>query len=482
MRKAITLKHYGHAGAFYRENVTPITGTEDWEPAPKIKPGEKYTGNHLMFHHTSGLETLAMMTDYVNYTGDTKFRDERLCLSPGKSCSSSICTIRDPNGKLRLEPSQALETWWVTVNPATDVAGLRFCLDQLVTMKAGTDEDRKNWKRFRAEIPEVPTQMVDGRLLILPAEQIIEKQKHNGEIPEIYPAFPFRCYGFALGTRDVVEWTMRNRINKDTFGGKCWTQDQIGWAMAGNAAEAAAGLVRRFRWATTALRFPVYGNETTDGIPDLDHFGSRRDRAATDARSGGPGQGLSAAGLARRVGRGLQAAPGRRHSADRHRQGRQAAHVGLHGGSQGGCGDRDSCHCGNGSRLRRECQELQSKGNLIMPTNRIVVWLVSVMAAWVSPKAESAGVERPNVIVFLMDDLGWNDLGYTGSKFYESPNIDRLAARGMVFSRAYAAPICSPSRASILTGFDRPLRFHPAHRWRQIGGPQGSCAAQDLQR
>ena len=67
---------------------------------------------------------------------------------------------------------------------------------------------------------------------------------------------------------------MQNRINKDTFGGKCWTQDQIGWAMAGNAAEAAAGLVRRFRWATTALRFPVYGNETTDGIPDLDHFGS----------------------------------------------------------------------------------------------------------------------------------------------------------------------------------------------------------------
>ena len=107
----------------------------------------------------------------------------------------------------------------------------------------------------------------------MPAEQIVEKQKHNGEIPEIYPAFPFRCYGFALGTGDVVDWTMRNRINKDTFGGKCWTHDQLGWVMAGNTRETAAGLIRRFRWATTALRFPVYGNETTDGIPDLDHFG-----------------------------------------------------------------------------------------------------------------------------------------------------------------------------------------------------------------
>ncbi|MCY2990176.1 MAG: DUF5703 domain-containing protein [Planctomycetota bacterium] len=274
LRKAITLKHYGHAGAFYRENVTPITGTEDWEPPLRIKAGEKYTGNHLMFHHTSGLEALAMMADYVNHTGDMQFRDQRLVPFAQEILRFfDLHYPRDPNGKLRLEPSQALETWWVTVNPATDVAGLRFCLDQLLAIKAGTDEDRKNWNRFRAEIPEVPLQTVAGRQLILAAEQIIEKQKHNGEIPEIYPAFPFRCYGFALGTGDVVDWTMQNRINKDTFGGKCWTHDQLGWVMAGNTRETAAGLIRRFRWATTALRFPVYGNETTDGIPDLDHFG-----------------------------------------------------------------------------------------------------------------------------------------------------------------------------------------------------------------
>ena len=68
--------------------------------------------------------------------------------------------------------------------------------------------------------------------------------------------------------------------------------------------------------------------------------------------------------------------------------------------------------------------------------------------------APAANPDRPNVIFFLMDDLGWNDLGYTGSKFYESPNIDRLAAQGVKLSRAYAACICSPSRASLLTGLD----------------------------
>jgi arylsulfatase A-like enzyme len=61
--------------------------------------------------------------------------------------------------------------------------------------------------------------------------------------------------------------------------------------------------------------------------------------------------------------------------------------------------------------------------------------------------------EKLNVIVILMDDLGWKDLGCTGSTFYETPNIDQLASRGVMFTRSYAAaPICSPTRASVLTG------------------------------
>ena len=49
--------------------------------------------------------------------------------------------------------------------------------------------------------------------------------------------------------------------------------------------------------------------------------------------------------------------------------------------------------------------------------------------------------------------MAWTDLSYCGSNFYESPNIDALCSRGMSFTRAYAAcPVCSPSRASFLTG------------------------------
>ena len=76
--------------------------------------------------------------------------------------------------------------------------------------------------------------------------------------------------------------------------------------------------------------------------------------------------------------------------------------------------------------------------------------------------------KEPNVIFMLVDDMGWMDIGANGSTFYETPNIDRLAAEGVRFTQAYAAsPICSPTRASILTG-KNPARINLT-QW--IGGP-----------
>ena len=61
--------------------------------------------------------------------------------------------------------------------------------------------------------------------------------------------------------------------------------------------------------------------------------------------------------------------------------------------------------------------------------------------------------KKPNVLFILVDDMGAKDLSNEGSTFYESPNIDRIAREGMKFTRGYATcQVCSPSRASILTG------------------------------
>lgn len=76
----------------------------------------------------------------------------------------------------------------------------------------------------------------------------------------------------------------------------------------------------------------------------------------------------------------------------------------------------------------------------------------------------------PNIVFILADDLGWNQVGYHGTSYYSTPNIDRIAREGMQFRQAYAAaPICSPSRAAIMTG-KYPARLHltdfiPSRDW-----------------
>lgn len=76
------------------------------------------------------------------------------------------------------------------------------------------------------------------------------------------------------------------------------------------------------------------------------------------------------------------------------------------------------------------------------------------------PKKSKDIKSKPNFLFILADDMGWSQLGCYGSNFYETPNIDRLASEGMRFTDAYAAcPVCSPTRASILTG-RYPARLH----------------------
>ena len=97
---------------------------------------------------------------------------------------------------------------------------------------------------------------------------------------------------------------------------------------------------------------------------------------------------------------------------------------------------------------------------------------------------------RPNIIFILLDDFGWRDLGCYGSGFYETPNMDALCAQSMRFTDAYAScPVCSPTRASVLTGryparvgitnfIDWVGRSHPA-RGRLIDVPYLKGAAAD---
>ncbi|CAI8028070.1 N-acetylgalactosamine-6-sulfatase [Geodia barretti] len=74
----------------------------------------------------------------------------------------------------------------------------------------------------------------------------------------------------------------------------------------------------------------------------------------------------------------------------------------------------------------------------------VTIWLF--LAAVVSAKP-------PNMVFMLMDDMGWGDLGVYGNAAKETPNLDKMAAEGMLLPSFYSAnPLCSPSRAAMLTG------------------------------
>jgi arylsulfatase A-like enzyme len=80
------------------------------------------------------------------------------------------------------------------------------------------------------------------------------------------------------------------------------------------------------------------------------------------------------------------------------------------------------------------------------------VWAATARRVPAAPAQAAAPADiRPNVVVVLVDDMGWADIGPFGSEI-ATPNLNALAARGVRFTQFYATPRCSPTRASLLTG------------------------------
>jgi arylsulfatase A-like enzyme len=103
-----------------------------------------------------------------------------------------------------------------------------------------------------------------------------------------------------------------------------------------------------------------------------------------------------------------------------------------------------------------------------------IALLLATVGLLLPPNSYGVEVPKTNVVFFLIDDLGWKDLGCYGSDYYQTPNIDRLANEGMRFTDGYAAcNVCSPTRAAIMTG-RYPARllltqWLPSGRWSRTG-------------
>jgi len=102
---------------------------------------------------------------------------------------------------------------------------------------------------------------------------------------------------------------------------------------------------------------------------------------------------------------------------------------------------------------------------LVKPLLMGVCAAVALVTTSLGANATAGSAERPNILLIFADDLGWTDVGYNGSPYFETPNIDRLAKEGMVFTAGYAAAgNCAPSRACLISG-----NYSPRHHVYAVG-------------
>jgi hypothetical protein len=250
-------------GAFLNSNY----GYKRGELAPGLSE------NRYIRRYWQGmLELLAVLLDlYAVTEDDAVLRDKLLVLAPPfLRFYRDYYAERDRNGKMRIAPSQSLETWHEAVNPSPDIAGLQWVLDGLLALPEGNvpEELREEWRALRQILPPLPTRYYvwENRTEIIPAVEY--DQNANSENPELYAVFPYRLFGVGKPDLNTGLATWHARRVKDTGG---WRQDAIQAALLGLTDEAKRDVVKNFSTPHAGSRFPAFWGPNHDWIPDQDH-------------------------------------------------------------------------------------------------------------------------------------------------------------------------------------------------------------------
>jgi len=268
-----TRRYYGHAGAFFPETMyfwgTYTNANYGWD-REGMADGLT-TNGYIRREWQGGIELVEMMLDVHAHTMDRAFLAKTLLpLATEVTAFFDEHWPRTEGGEIRMNPSQALETWWETTNPMPEIAGLRRILPRLLALpeEHTRAEDRAMWRDMLEDLPAVPTGERGGEKVLLPAEEY--DVKRNREHPELYAVFPYPLYGTSRPDLELALATWRHREHQDTGG---WNQNAIQAAMLGLADEAGDLVARNFSTSHAGSRFPAFWGPNFDWIPDQDHGG-----------------------------------------------------------------------------------------------------------------------------------------------------------------------------------------------------------------
>jgi hypothetical protein len=250
----------------------------------KDNPTNEIQSRWQKYHIQGTLEVIAQMLDYYDIHQDPGFaRDVLVPFADAIVTYYEVHWPRDAAGKIRMAPTQSLETYQLTaVNPTPDIAGLMAVLPRLLALPADvtTAAQRTAWAKTLRDLPPIPLGTTahqktpplgageaNGTAVILPAEQY--GKTGNSENPELYVAFPYRLYGVGKPGLQLARDTFVARRSPQNT---CWGQDGTQAAVLGLAAVAQQAVVAEFTHYGDE-RFGWFWNAGHDWIPDLDNGG-----------------------------------------------------------------------------------------------------------------------------------------------------------------------------------------------------------------
>ncbi len=265
-----TRLYYRHEGAFFPETMY-FWGTyvdDNYGRDRASLPTGLTENRYIRYLWEGGIELTLMMLDVYDHTRDAGFL--RTTLMPLATEIVLFYDLHYPRdgGRIRFEPAQALETWWDSVNPMPEIAGLRSVLPRLLELPkdAVSSETHARWTRLLGELPPVPVREDSGAVVLAPAEKL--GPKSNSENPELYAIFPYGLYGVGKDNLDLALRTWERRDPRGTGG---WRQDAVNAAMLGLGDEAGRMVAENFSNKHEGSRFPAFWGPNYDWIPDQDH-------------------------------------------------------------------------------------------------------------------------------------------------------------------------------------------------------------------
>ena len=283
-----TQAYFGYDGIFFSECVyfwgDVFTETYGWTPMAERDDPLQESGYHK-WEWVGGLEMVWLMLDYYEYTEDRVFlQDTLLPYAEQILIFFENFYPTDEAGKLVLHPAQALETWWESTNPMSEVAGLHAVTARLLALPEALTgaAQRANWQALQHKLPGLPVREVGGTRMLAPAATYADER--NIENPELYAVFPFRLFTFNRPDSDLALAALEQRLHRGHFG---WRQDDLFMTYLGLTEQARAALVSRARMQNhdalsasdpdrampNPSRFPAFWGPNYDWFPDQCHGG-----------------------------------------------------------------------------------------------------------------------------------------------------------------------------------------------------------------